>query len=200
MAEAIEYFFDLSSPYGYFTCHQMEALERDTGRKVVWKPILLGPAFKATGSRPFSEQGPKWDYAKIDWARQAAYLGLPWTLPDPFPVATVATGRIFYWLHDRNPGLAVRFAKVAYQAYFGEGRNISNIDVVVDIATTLGEDDVQTRTAMQDQVYKDRLRHETDEALKRGVFGSPFFLVDGRPFWGSDRLDVLRRWLETGGW
>ncbi len=54
--------------------------------------------------------------------------------------------------------------------------------------------------ALQDQVIKDRLRQETENALERGAFGSPYVIVDGEPFWGNDRLDMVEKWLETGGW
>jgi 2-hydroxychromene-2-carboxylate isomerase len=47
---------------------------------------------------------------------------------------------------------------------------------------------------------KTQFRATTDEAIKRGVFGSPFFFVDDEPFWGSDRLPLIDEWLERGGW
>jgi 2-hydroxychromene-2-carboxylate isomerase len=47
---------------------------------------------------------------------------------------------------------------------------------------------------------QDRLKAETSAAMDRGVFGAPFMFVDGEPFWGSDRLDQVERWIETGGW
>ena len=53
---------------------------------------------------------------------------------------------------------------------------------------------------MEKPETKAKLREATDEALSRGVFGSPFFIVDGEPFWGHDRLEHVERWLATGGW
>jgi 2-hydroxychromene-2-carboxylate isomerase len=54
--------------------------------------------------------------------------------------------------------------------------------------------------ALADPAVKARLRAEVDAAIARGVFGSPYFVVDGEPFWGHDRLDQVERWLATGGW
>ena len=54
--------------------------------------------------------------------------------------------------------------------------------------------------ALADPAVKQRLKHETDGAAQAGVFGSPFVIVDGEPFWGADRLDQVERWLATGGW
>ena len=67
-------------------------------------------------------------------------------------------------------------------------------------AGKLGIGRAALEAALQDPRIKDRLRAEVDAAIRRGVFGSPFFFVDGQPFWGHDRLDHVERWLETGGW
>jgi len=58
----------------------------------------------------------------------------------------------------------------------------------------------EIRAALADQAIKDHLRTEVDKAIARGAFGSPYIIVDGEPFWGSDRLDQIDRWLQTGGW
>jgi 2-hydroxychromene-2-carboxylate isomerase len=54
--------------------------------------------------------------------------------------------------------------------------------------------------ALQQPAVKDRLRVETEAAMARGVFGSPFLIVDGEPFWGADRLEQVDLWLQRGGW
>jgi 2-hydroxychromene-2-carboxylate isomerase len=64
----------------------------------------------------------------------------------------------------------------------------------------MGLDREVLRQALNDPAVKERLRTEVDAAIGRGVFGSPYIVVDGEPFWGSDRLDQVERWLETGGW
>jgi 2-hydroxychromene-2-carboxylate isomerase len=53
-------------------------------------------------------------------------------------------------------------------------------------------------TALNDQAVKDRTKREVDAAVARGVFGSPYVVVDGEPFWGMDRLDQVERWLAKG--
>ncbi|MEA3154228.1 MAG: hypothetical protein QOK44_1817, partial [Betaproteobacteria bacterium] len=54
--------------------------------------------------------------------------------------------------------------------------------------------------ALNDAAVKDRLRREVDAAIGLGVFGSPYIIIDGEPFWGADRLDQVEKWLATGGW
>ncbi len=58
----------------------------------------------------------------------------------------------------------------------------------------------ELRIALEAPAVKARLKEETEAAIAAGVFGSPFILVDGEPFWGADRLDQVDRWLATGGW
>jgi 2-hydroxychromene-2-carboxylate isomerase len=72
--------------------------------------------------------------------------------------------------------------------------------VTGNVAARLGVDKDQLRQALEEPAVKERLRAEVDAAIERGVFGSPYIVIDGEPFWGSDRLDQVEKWLETGGW
>ncbi|MGH8677651.1 MAG: DsbA family protein, partial [Burkholderiales bacterium] len=69
MVNPIEFYFDFSSPYGYFGSTRISALAAKHGRSVVWKPILLGAVFKVTGSGPLPSQPLKGDYSLRDIAR-----------------------------------------------------------------------------------------------------------------------------------
>lgn len=200
MADPIEFYFDFSSPYGYFGAAGIDGVGAKCGRKVVWKPILLGLVMQRTGGAPLAGLPLKADYARHDWARLARMMKLPWTLPERFPIATQAAARAFYWLDDRDPALARRFAWAAFGAYFGDGRDIGPAAAVADIAAGEGADREVLLTALQEPAVKDRLRAETEAAMAKGVCGSPFFIVDGEPFWGSDRFWMIRHWLTAGGW
>lgn len=200
MAAPIEFYFDFSSPYGYLASHRIDDIAARHGREAAWRPYLLGAAFQQTGMRPLTEQASRGDYARQDFKRCARLYGVPFELPDPFPIAAIAPSRAYYWLLDQDAGRAKALARALYAAYFAEGRNISEPQVVTEVAAGEGVDAEALGAALQDQAVKDRLRQETDEALARGVFGSPYVFVDGEPFWGNDRLDMVDRWLETGGW
>ncbi|NQV46782.1 MAG: 2-hydroxychromene-2-carboxylate isomerase [Rhodospirillaceae bacterium] len=200
MTEVLEFFFDFSSPYGYFAAQKIDALAEANGRTVRWKPILLGLVFKETGMTPLTSQPVRGEYAKKDWQRMARYMDVPWQLPEPFPVATQAAARAFYWIDDRNPDQARLFAKSLYHAYFGEGLDISSPETVADIASALFADKDELLTALKEPTVKRRIRDETAKAIERGVFGSPYIIVDGEGFWGSDRLWMVKKWLQSGGW
>lgn len=200
MADPIAFYFDFSSPYGYLAAQRIDGIGAKHGRDVAWKPYLLGVTFKTTGLRPLAEVPLKGDYMMRDLPRSARLLGVPFRTPEPFPFVSVAACRAYYWLADQDRSRGVTLAKALYHAAFGEGRDISGADAVVEVAAGQGVERDRLAAALQDPAVKDRLRAEVDEAIAKGAFGSPFILVDGEPFWGHDRLDHVDRWLETGGW
>lgn len=196
----IRFYFDFSSPYGYFAAEVIDTLAGEYGRRVDWCPMLLGAVFKKNGMQPLVDIPMKGDYSRHDMFRSARYLGLPFSgLPTPFPFASVAAARAVYWLKDRDESAARDLAKAIYRASFVDGLDMSQPEGVLDRAADLGLDRDAVAAGIQDQAVKDRLRDGVEEAIAAGAFGSPFFIVDGEPFWGADRLDQLRRWLQTGG-
>lgn len=200
MAEPIVFYFDFSSPYGYLAALRIDELAAKHGRAVAWKPMLLGVSFKATGSEPLMNIPLKGDYSRHDLARTARLQGVPFAIPEPFPFMSVAACRAFYWLDDRDPAKARTLAKALYRAAFAEGRVISDAQGVIAVARALGIDGDALAAALKDPAIKQRLRDEVDDTVAKKIFGSPYFVVDGEPFWGNDRLDQIDRWLETGGW
>lgn len=200
MSDPIEFYFDFSSPYGYLTAQVIEDFGTRHGREIVWKPFLLGALFQVTGQQPLLDIPVKGDYARKDLERTARSLGVPFVLPDSFPFLSVAAARAFYWRSDQDPAAGKALAKAFFDAAFGEGRDISNLDVLLDVAVGEGVDREELSAALKDQGVKDRLRREVDRAIEKGVFGSPLLLVDGEAFWGHDKLPEVGRWLESGGW
>lgn len=197
----IDFYFDFSSPYGFIAAEVIEAVAERHQRQVTWRPILIGAAFKITNAQPLLGQPLKGDYALRDLARSAAYMGVPWSgLPSPFPFLATAPSRAFYWLTDRDPAAAKRLARALLRAAFVEQQDISSPAIVKTTAMTEGLDADAVGSALQDPAIKDRLRAEVDTALDAGIFGSPYFIIDGEPFWGTDRLPQMEKWLETGGW
>ena len=198
--EAIDFYFEFSSPYGYIASRLVDGLEKRVGRPITWRPMLLGPVFKITGQPPLVEIPLKGDYAKRDFARSARLHKVPYRHPEKFPIGTVAGLRAFYWLHDRDIRLAQSFAKSLYRGYFEEGRDIGSPAVVLEVAKAIGADVAALATALEDPALKDRARREVEAAIAKGVFGSPYFVVDGEPFWGVDRIPMLEDWIRSGGW
>ncbi len=200
MPQPVEFYFDFSSPYGYLAASRIDALAERHGRMTHWRPILLGAVFKVTGQQPLVTIPLKGSYAVHDLKRSARRLDLPFRMPTRFPIATTAACRAYYWLHDRDPAAARVLALALYRAYFAEDRDISNPEVTVNVAAKLGHDKQALTQALEDPAVKERLKTEIDAAIERGVFGSPYIVVDGEPFWGADRLDQVEQWLAKGPW
>ena len=196
---AIDFYFDFSSPYGYLASTRVNALAARRQRRVNWRPILLGPMFKAAGTAPLIGVPLKGPYSARDFLRTARFLNIPYTQPATFPIGTQHAARAFYWLTDRDAAKAQQFAIMCYATYFGQGIDISSAEKVADIAAALGEDRAAVLAATAEPAVKERLKNEVDAALAKGVFGSPYIIIDGEPFWGNDRLDQVEAWLETGG-
>ncbi len=200
MPAPIEFYFDFASPYAYLATHRIDDIAARHGRGVAWKPFSLGVAFRETGMRPLPGMPMRGPYAVHDMARSARALGVPFTLPEGFPMFALAPSRAFYWLSDAGDPRAVELARALFNAYFGEGRDVASPEAVAALAAPLDIDRDALLAAVRDPAVKARFKEATEEALDRGVFGAPFFFVDGEPFWGHDRLDQIDRWLEVGGW
>ena len=200
MTQPIEFYFDFSSPYGYLTAQVIEDFGTRHGRDVVWKPFLLGALFKVTGQKPLLDMPVKGDYARRDLQRTARSLGVAFIVPESFPFLSVSAARAFYWRSDQDSAAGKALAKAFYDAAFGEGRDISDLEVLLEVAAEQGVDKAELAAALKDQSVKDRFRGEVDAALEKGVFGSPLLMVEGEAFWGHDKLPEVGRWLESGGW
>jgi 2-hydroxychromene-2-carboxylate isomerase len=208
MPAPIEFYFDFTSPYSYLASEQIDDLAARHGRTVDYRPTLLGAAFRVSGQRPLPEIPLKGDYSRRDIARSARYAGIAFALPDPFPIATVQAARACLVLQSQYPALATAYIHGVFRAYFVQGRNITEPavlravlcdvmrDVLPDGSAGAPADAVLAATA--GEAVKQRLKEAVDASIARGVFGAPYFIVDGEPFWGHDRLAHIERWLQSG--
>jgi 2-hydroxychromene-2-carboxylate isomerase len=199
MTQSLHFHFDFSSPYGYLAAERIEALAARHQRSVEWRPVLLGAVFKITGTQPLTFVPLKGDYTRRDLPRTARYHGIAFRMPAKFPIPTQAAARLVVWQRGTDPARCAPLVKALYRAYFVEDRDISDPDVAASVAAEAGLDRGTARAAIDDVTIKDALKRDVDAAIAAGVFGSPFVIVDGEPFWGLDRFDQIERWLETGG-
>ena len=199
-APPVDFYFEFSSPYGFIASRLADDLEERIGRRLRWRPILLGPIFKITGQAPLTQLPMKGPYAQKDFSRTARLHGIAYRHPDKFPIGTVAACRAFYWLDERDPDAARRLAKALYKAYFEENRDIGAPETMLQVAREAGLDAQALAAAIEDPAVKERVKAAEDAAIAAGVFGSPFFIADGEPFWGVDRIPMLEQWVRSGGW
>ena len=197
--EPIEFYFDFSSPYGYFAATRISALAHKFGREIVWKPFLIGAVLKVTGGTPLPMVPLKGEYHARDMKRVSRLWQVPFELPSKFPIGGQAPARIIYWLQEHHPEKVEPAILALFHAFFVEDRDISSPEVAADVVASLHLNKDELVAVTQAPEMKARLKQECDAAIEKGVFGSPFMIVDGEPFWGTDRLEHVEKWLETGG-
>lgn len=200
MSATIEYWFDFVSPYAYMATQSIEALAAKYGRSVEWKPVLLGAVFKNTGSMPLTMRPPMMaDYFKRDFERSARFAGLPFVLPDPFPVNTQNTARVCLWIKQVAPQRVGEFVRSVTRAYFSGPAAINDVAWLSAHVQAMGLDGAAAAAACDDAQFKEELRQACEQALAQGVFGAPWMVIDGEAFWGNDRLPQVEAWLARGG-
>lgn len=194
----IDFYFDFSSPYSYIASEWIEALAARHGRTVRWHAVLLGVTFQAAELRPPVNHPIKREYVLRDFARSARFEGVPYTQPEAFPVPTQNAARVFWWLHDGDPARAVAWARACLRAYFARGVDLSDVQALKGLASEFGLDADQAEAVWSDPVWKERLKRANEAAVAAGMFGAPYIVVDGEPFWGNDRKAQIERWLSQG--
>lgn len=199
MKPPVQFYFDFSSPYSYIASEWIEALSARHGRTVQWHAILLGVTFQAAELRSPVHHPIKREYSLRDFARSARFEGVPFQLPDPFPIPTQNAARVFWWLADtQGMAIASGWARAGLRAFFTRGVALNDAAALKALAADSGLDAEQAERVWGDPSWKDRLKRANEAAVAAGVFGAPFFVIDGEPFWGNDRKAAMERWLEQG--
>ncbi len=196
MRPPIDFYFDFSSPYSYIASEWVQAVAARHGRAVQWRAILLGATFQAAELKSPVSYPLKREYSLRDFVRSARFAGVPFEMPSKFPIPTQNAARIFWWLHDSaSPEQAVAWAHAGLRAFFTRDVDLSDTTALRALLKESGVDAAAAEAVYTDPLWKDRLKRENDLAIANGVFGAPFFIVDGEPFWGNDRRVQLEAWL-----
>jgi 2-hydroxychromene-2-carboxylate isomerase len=198
MSAPVDFYFDFASPYGYIAAEQIDALVGRHGRTTVWHAIVFDANFQAQDRIRISAAVMRSDYVQRDAVRTAAFHGVPFKLPSQQGLHTELAARGFHWLDDRHPEQARAWALSVFRAYFVDDRNIATIEVLLELAVAAGVDKDEFSAAIHDGASRQRLKAEIEMAEARGVFASPFFIVEGERFWDTTRMPQLERWLESG--
>ncbi len=193
----LDFWLEFASTYSYPAAMRIGALAKSAGVTVRWRPFLLGPIFKAQGwdNSPFNIYPAKGRYMWRDLERICGALDLPLRQPPNFPQNSILAARVA--LAGLAQGWGEEFCRAVYSAEFGAGRNIAEPAAIAEILAGLGQNAEAVIAQAQSDAIKSRLRAQTDEAAKLGVFGAPSFVTaDGELFWGNDRLEAALAWAK----
>lgn len=196
MTKQVEFVFDVGSPYSYLAYHQLPKIARAKGAEIVWTPVLLGGIFQATGNHSPIEIPAKGRYSLLDLQRWADEYGVEMTMNPNFPINTLKLMRGAVAMQMQGKDEFDRYLRAIFEAMFGKPRNMNLPTEVDTVLQETGFDPGAFMALVSDPVVKEKLKSNTEHAVKRGVFGAPTFFVENQMFWGQDRLHFVEKELD----
>ncbi|WP_198328176.1 2-hydroxychromene-2-carboxylate isomerase [Psychrobacter faecalis] len=196
MSKKVEFFFDVGSPASYLAWTQLEGIAQRTNAKIIWRPMLLGAVFQATGNASPASVPAKGPYMLKDLQRFSNIYGVPFNFNPFFPLNTMhlMRGATAYL---EEPEFQTYLAAI-FNALWSEKLNMESPEVVAEVLTKAGIDVTDFMARISETEAKARLKATTEEAVARGVFGAPSFFVNDELFFGQDRLSfveiALKEW------
>jgi 2-hydroxychromene-2-carboxylate isomerase len=195
----IEFFFDCSSPWTYIAFRNIQPLAAELKETIRWRPVLVGGIFNTVNKGIYAAREdmntPKNRYMLKDVQDSASEAGLKIAFPPKvFPVNSVKAMRGCLWI--AQDALAephyLEFIEATFAAYFTREEDISQDEVLALICRQVGIDPAAFQAGIARPDIKEQLKANTDEAIRRGAFGSPTFFVGDDMYFGSDRLALVR--------
>ncbi len=190
----LEFFFDCSSPWTYLAFSRIEKICADAGAELVWRPILVGGVFNSVNPSVYEQRAnpvpAKSRYYLKDLQDWARYQQLVIGQPAVFPVNSVKAMRGVFVAMEH--GCVSSYVERTFHTYWSDLKDISNDQVLAEIVQAVGLDQQEFFDKIGQQVYKDRLKENTQELIERGGFGSPTFFIDGTDmYFGNDRIPLI---------
>lgn len=198
MAKVCEYFFAPQSPWAYLGHERFVALTRKYGVQVEIKPCDLAKVFNVSGGLPLAKRPPQRQaYRLVELKRWSDFLQIPLN-PQPkfFPVPPDPAAKLIIatrLAHGTEAALQVTGAIM--RAVWAEEKNIADPATLAALAFDCGHDGNALLKSSETASVQGEYDRFTDEAIAANVFGSPWYIVDGEPFWGQDRLEFVERAL-----
>jgi 2-hydroxychromene-2-carboxylate isomerase len=195
--KTIDYYFTPSSPWTYLGHQRLVEIAARHGAGVRVLPVDLGgQIFPGSGGLPLPKRAPQRQaYRLVELRRWADHVGLPLNLqPKYFPSAGSDAARLVI-LADEQAGVdtAMKLAHLMMRGLWAEERDIADAATLVEMADACGLPGGQLMAGLSRADA--RFASNTREAMQAQVFGAPWYVYRGEPFWGQDRLDFLERAL-----
>lgn len=197
MRKTVEFYFDVGSPATYLAWTQLPALCVQAGAALVYKPMLLGGVFQATGNASPANVAPKGRYMTDDLGRFAKRYGVPFHMNPDFPINTLQLMRAAIGIQLREPERLDAYLKAVFEALWVNRVNLNDPATVATTLAAAGFDPAKVFALVNDADIKAALKANTEEAVSRGVFGAPTMFVGGVMYFGQDRLDFVREALAS---
>lgn len=190
MTKTVEFYFDVGSPTAYLAHKRLQQLQTQYGCEILYRPILLGGLFKATGNNSPIAVPAKGRYMMAqDLPRYAALYHVPLNNNSHFPINTLnlMRGAVAAINSDYFAG----YIDAVFNAIWVDGENMGDIDVVTEVLSSAQLNVNVILASTQDPDVKAALIQNTEVAVQRGLFGAPTMFVEGEMFFGQDRLQFV---------
>ncbi len=200
--DKLEFFFDCSSPWTYLGFESLQKLHKAiSDLDLQYKPILVGGVFNEVNQSVYENRSnpvpAKQQYYGKDLKDWSDYVGIKIGQPPVFPVNSVKAMRGAFVAIEQ--GCLIAYARLVFQAYWGDLEDISNDEVLAGIVREVGMDESEYFRKIADQHYKNLLKDNTNELIQRGGFGSPtIFINENDMYFGNDRFPLIASKLGLG--
>ena len=195
MSKTLDFYFDFGSPAAYLAWTQLPKICGANRAQLVWKPMLLGGVFQATGNRAPMTVPLKGSYLFVDLARFARRYDVPLHFNPNFPINTLTLMRAAVGLQLRQDARFEDYCAAMFRAIWVDAHNMNDPAVVAAVLAQAGFDPQALLALSSEPAVKEELKARTEAAVQRGVFGAPTFFVADQMYWGQDRLDFVREAL-----
>ncbi|UIJ75827.1 MULTISPECIES: 2-hydroxychromene-2-carboxylate isomerase [unclassified Acinetobacter] len=195
--KVIEFYFDVGSPYSYIGFHRIQHIAEQYQAEIIWKPMLLGGVFKATGNSSPMAVPAKARYSMRDLKRWSDLWQIPVQMNPYFPINTLQLMRLITAVQLFQPEVFLNVLTGIFNAMFGQPRNLNDLNELIQLMQELGLEVAQVKSWLEDEKVKSELKVITEEAIARGVFGAPSWFVDDELYWGVDHLHFVEAALQA---
>jgi len=195
MSKTVEFYFDVGSPSSYLAWTQLPKICADAGALLVYKPMLLGGVYQATGNASPATIPAKGRYTNMDYMRYAKRYGVPLVMNPHFPIITLHLMRVATGVLLRAPDQLQNFLAATFKGLWIDALDLNQAELTSKMLADGGFPPAQVDALVNDPEVKAALRATTEEAVRRGVFGAPTTFVNDEMFFGQDRLDLIKEAL-----
>ena len=186
MSKFIEFYFDFGSPYSYIAYKEIKKIEKKNTFKIKYMPICLGGLHDSAGITPAAFISIKSKYMIKDTKLISEKKNIKFKFNYYFPIKTVNFMRGVIIAEEDN--FEILYIEKIFNAIWKDGLNMNDQNIIEKVIKNM---DINPKTFLlrsADIKIKDKLKKLTDDALRKGIFGAPTFLINKKIFWGQDRL------------
>ncbi len=196
--ESIEFWYEFASPYSYMAAERIGPMAQAAGVAVRWRPFVIGPILlrRPGHASPFQQAPPAQQrYRRRDVERLCGHYGIALDWPSTYPRSGLLAARVALAAAE---DWRIPFSRAVYRANFVQNRDIADPAVIAAILEEIGQDAETALQAALAPANKSALAKRVEQAMEKGIFGAPSFVVGGGPsaelFWGNDRLEQALAW------